>query len=702
MITMRFKSAFLVGMLCLLASAASAGITRVAPASFTPSGEDYLTIFGNDLLGTAGTVIVFDGLYTVAEPNYASPTEILVWVPGPVLALEGQHSVVVQSIDAAGVRVHGPAFFTVALPPSSGPPSIFVPEAGIVAEAQNVSGAIVDYQIFASSANGADLPVSCAPASGSQFPVGLTRVQCSATDSGGTAVETFAVFVTDTTPPVVTVPGDIESETPVITFAASAVDNIDGTLPVTCTPASGSSFAVGRTTVRCLAVDLFNNTGGGTFTVYITKGPPQLLLPSDIGAHASGPAGAVVTYEATAEGGGVVGCAPASGSTFPIATTVVTCTVTNPQGTATGTFNVTVGDYLPPVLSVPSQIAAQTTSPTGAVVVWVATAIDVVDGDRLVVCAPASGSLFPLGTTTVFCSSSDTRGNASEASFDVSVVLRQDNTPPVLTLPATVRVAATSASGAVVNYAASALDAVDGIVPIQCTPPSGSVFAIGTTRVNCTASDTSGNAAIGSFDVIVEDKTPPVLTLPAGIRVEATSPSGAVVPYTASALDAIDGVVPITCTPASGAQFAIGSTPVSCTASDTRGNRATGSFSVTVEDTTPPEIVSISASPNTLWPPNHQMVNVVLTVVAVDTADSAPASRIVSVSSNQPVNGTGDGDTAPDWSITGPLTLQLRAERAGSAERIYSIVVESTDASGNRTSAIITIRVAGSKSRAVR
>jgi hypothetical protein len=57
---------------------------------------------------------------------------------------------------------------------------------------------------------------------------------------------------------------------------------------------------------------------------------------------------------------------------------------------------------------------------------------------------------------------------------------------------------------------------------------------------------------------------------------------------------------------------------------------------------------------------------------------------IASVSSNEPENGTGDGDTAPDWQVTGALSIELRAERAGTGTgRIYSIAVSCTDRSGN-------------------
>jgi hypothetical protein len=67
---------------------------------------------------------------------------------------------------------------------------------------------------------------------------------------------------------------------------------------------------------------------------------------------------------------------------------------------------------------------------------------------------------------------------------------------------------------------------------------------------------------------------------------------------------------------------------------------------------------------------------------------------VVSVSSNEPVDGLGDGDTAPDWTITGDLAVSLRAERAGGGDgRVYTITVECQDSSGNGVTAPVTVRV---------
>ena len=86
------------------------------------------------------------------------------------------------------------------------------------------------------------------------------------------------------------------------------------------------------------------------------------------------------------------------------------------------------------------------------------------------------------------------------------------------------------------------------------------------------------------------------------------------------------------------------------------------------------------------------MAPVTVTASASDICDAAPVCKITSVSSNEPVNGTGDGDTAPDWVITGNLTANLRAERAGSG-RVYTITVACTDASGNSSTKTTAVTV---------
>jgi len=113
-------------------------------------------------------------------------------------------------------------------------------------------------------------------------------------------------------------------------------------------------------------------------------------------------------------------------------------------------------------------------------------------------------------------------------------------------------------------------------------------------------------------------------------------------------------------------------------------------FDVTVDpcnpDLTAPIISSVSASPNTLWAPNHKMVPVTITTVASDNCGGVPVCSIASASSNEPDNGLGDGNTTGDVVVTGANTLLLRAERAGvGSGRVYTIGMSCTDAAGNRS-----------------
>lgn len=524
---MHYKSTVvLAAVVCLFTASAFAGITRLAPTEIEYATEDFINVYGTGLVGQVRTEVVFDGIYTV-EPNFAGDDRLLAFVPTGVVMVPGPHSLVVRSIDdGGGVRTHGPAVFTVKGLPTGGPPLLDVPET-VVAEAESARGANVTFAASAVNPNGDSVAVTCTHQSGALFRMGTTNVGCTASNADGTSSRGFTVFVTDTVAPELTLPGDISTTDPAVTFTATAVDAIDGPLAVTCSPGSGSTFTQGATRVRCFAVDAHQNRADGAFFVRVA-GAGSIEVPDDLEAEATSAAGAAVTFTASDGSGNAATCAPASGSTFPLGDTLVTCTA----GTATATFRVTVTDHTAPVLTLPSLVEAEATSPSGATVSWVATANDLVSGDVAVECVPLSGGVFPLGTTIVICQAVDAAGNSAGSSFDV-----------------------------------------------------------------------------------------------------------------------------------------------------------------TVADSTPPGIINVAATPNILWPPNHKMIDVTVTATAIDAVDPAPSVRILSVKSNQPVNGTGDGDVGPDWNITGPMTVQLRAERAQNKERVYTITLQSTDASGNVGVAALMVRV---------
>ncbi|CAA9472775.1 MAG: hypothetical protein AVDCRST_MAG02-3875 [uncultured Rubrobacteraceae bacterium] len=281
--------------------------------------------------------------------------------------------------------------------------------------------------------------------------------------------------------------------------------------------------------------------------------------------------------------------------------TPVTISLSQVQNTTGATFNLAPATFTvtvnaapvtntKPALTLPANITKEATGPSGATVSYKATANDQQDGALTPDCKPVSGSTFPVGTTTVNCSVTDSGNLSDSGSFNVTV---QDTTSPVLTLPSDITREATGPNGAAVNFTASANDAVDGNVNVNCTPDSGSQFALGSTTVTCNATDGSGNKAVATtFDVIVKDTTAPTLTVPsAPVVVEATGPNGAVATYQVTAEDAVDSSPSISCTPATGNVFALGTTPVTCTAKDGSGNTsAEKSFNVIVKDTTAPAL----------------------------------------------------------------------------------------------------------------
>ena len=124
---------------------------------------------------------------------------------------------------------------------------------------------------------------------------------------------------------------------------------------------------------------------------------------------------------------------------------------------------------------------------------------------------------------------------------------------------------------------------------------------------------------------------------------------------------------------------------------DPDNDSATVSFDVC--DATPPNL-SVSVSPAVLWPPNHVLTDVSVTVAASDDSGIDPVVSLISVTSNEPDNGLGDGDTANDIVIANDTTLGLRAERSGlGTGRVYTLTYQAVDACGNATqaSAVVTV-----------
>lgn len=235
--------------------------------------------------------------------------------------------------------------------------------------------------------------------------------------------------------------------------------------------------------------------------------PPTIECPvSIVTSNDPDQCGATVHFDPVASGpcnDVTVVCNPPSGSFFPIGVSTVTCFAKTSGGTQSApcTFTVTVVNTQAPVIHCPNPISvANNPGQCGAVVTFAPTASGPCN-DVVVYCDPPSGSLFPVGTTTVSCYAKGATGpQSAPCSFTVTV---SDMEPPVITCPAAQVVNATGPNGAVVGFAASATDNC-GAASLAYSKNPGTVFAIGDTLVTTTATDTHGNHASCGFNVHVK------------------------------------------------------------------------------------------------------------------------------------------------------------------------------------------------------
>lgn len=422
-------------------------------------------------------------------------------------------------------------------------------------------------------------------------------------------------FVVDTTKPVINSHDSVSAEatgpgttTPVFYTLPTATDNIDLSVIVTCSPASGTLFAMGATNVTCNAADLAGNSATPTvFSVVVQDTTAPVIAPhGDVIAEAADASGVVVVYSApgttdAVSGASTATCLPASGSLFPLTTTTVVCNAADGVGniSVSTTFNVVVRDTTVPVITLISGPISLNVGDT--YVEFGATASDTVDGDvtaNIVINSSSLNTSVP-GPYSVTYNVVDAHGNS--AAQVARVVTVSDVTAPVIHTISDVTLEALGELGAAFDYGViMATDDVDGDIIATCSHSTSSPFAIGTstsgvTPVTCTATDSTGNIGVGlAFTVTVQDTTAPVIVVTPVSPVEATSSLGAVATYTVSATDIVNGGISsrVVCYPASDSMFPLGETTVVCTVSDSHGNSATGTAVIVVHDTTDPQVTA--------------------------------------------------------------------------------------------------------------
>lgn len=444
---------------------------------------------------------------------------------------------------------------------------------------------------------------------GSLFTLGTTLVNITATDgSNNTSTCSFEVEVRDVTPPTIVCPADtvivpLSGCTAVVNFVEPVpTDNCDMTLNVICSSISGSVFS-GITTVTCAVLDDAGNLASCNFTITI----PDTLAPTfpngcpaDITVvSASGNCGANPTW---ADPQVMDNClqsptlvsVPPSGTFFAaqVDPYLVIYTATDDLGNSvTCTFNVTVTDATPPVLTncptAPVLVVLPVDSCTVTLTWTNPTVSDNCAGVTLT--SNLQPGVYPTGDTMVVFTATDAFGNTSTCSFNISV---KDVVPPTFgnNCPTSPFVVPNGdPCGMVVDWTFPI--GTDNCTPqdelvYQATYDTLSIFPLGTTVFPVRVTDASGNFIECDITVILQGQTPTFVNVPSNIVV---NDCASVVSWVAP--DAVGFCPPtiITVSPLMpGDVFPFGTTTITYLAVDSLGNTATATFNVTISESIAP------------------------------------------------------------------------------------------------------------------
>jgi len=524
----------------------------------------------------------------------------------------GVTTVTYTAVDAAGNTTT--SAFTITVADDEAPTISGVPADMTLTTDAGSCGAVAGWTA-PTTADNCSATITGDAASGDTFPLGTTTVTYTATDAAGnTATASFTITVTDgETPTISGMPADISLSNDaglcaaVATWTApTAADNCAVT-SLTADHASGDSFPVGTTTVTYTATDAAGNATTASFDITIsdTESPTITGVPSDMTLPAeAGLCQAVASWTAPifSDNCALVATSSdtASGSAFPVGTTVVTFSATDLHGNvATASFSITVVDQELPVISdMPADITVNADPGTcAATVTWTEPLITDNCGAPTIVPGVTSGSSLGVGTHPVTYFVVDAAGNFSIATFTITVL---DGEPPspLSGLPADItEVIPSGDCSGVVTWTEPTSTDLCSAVTISADLPSGSAFPLGTTTVTYTAADASGNQVTGSFEVTVTDQTGPTfINTPADITVTADPGScAAVVTWTEPTASDPCGVVSESGSHASGATFPVGTTTVTYSAVDPGGSVGEVSFTITVNDTDAPTISGMPA-----------------------------------------------------------------------------------------------------------
>ncbi|XP_071816734.1 uncharacterized protein [Apostichopus japonicus] len=596
-------------------------------------------IVGNTPANQAGTALIFDNQVTCTDDN-AVQSVLCTPASGSFFSI-GTTSISCTCTDNAG-NIDTCVFDGIVSVSGDNTPPVVqnCPTGGVSATAEpNLAGGFATWgPIIVTDDSGQTPSVASQFSSGDFFAIGMTSVLITYSDAAGNSVScAFEVTITDVTPPTINnCPSPIVDVIPVgattlqVTWTPpTATDNSQQTVSVTLDGGNvGDQFSAGQTVVRYTFNDASMNEAICDVVILLTLGinnPPVITCPQSFSVTSStGNTGGLASWDPPTcvdqEDGNIIltnaACNPASQAFFQgTGINEVTCSCTDSQLITTQcTFFVTVeGQNNAPVITCPGDVSVVSlANNVGNFASWdIPTCVDIEDGNIVLdqsACVPQSGGFFPnIGSSPVTCTCTDSGQLQSQCTFNVFV--SGQNNAPVITCPGDVSVV--SLANNVGNFASwdipTCVDIEDGNVVLDqsaCVPQSGGFFPnIGSSPVTCTCTDSGQLQSQCTFNVFVSGQNnAPVITCPGDVSVVSLANNvGNFASWDIpTCVDIEDGNIVLdqsACVPQSGGFFPnIGSSPVTCTCTDSGQLQSQCTFNVFVSGINNPPVITCPQS----------------------------------------------------------------------------------------------------------
>ena len=634
-------------------------ITNDAPELF-PLGETIVTWTTTDIIGNTSTLMQSVYLIDSIPPRIALTDDLIIEASSvnenlvELIIPETSDDVGVSSItnDAPEVFPLGETIVTWTTSDASNNFATTSQTISVIDTTVPVIK-ISNHEIEANISNGADISLSSpiileiqdveltndAP---EVFPLGETIVTWIATDtSGNSASATQIISVIDITAPTMIAPTDIQIEAEsistkiqelgkIITEDFSAISSITNDAP--------EVFPLGETIVTWIATDTSGNSASATQIIsVIDTSLPDIIAPSDLRVEASDSVENIIELGGArvsdlVEISSITNDAP---EVFPLGETIITWTTTDTSGnSASATQTISVIDTTLPTVIVPNDIQVEAISIDANIVeLGSAEASDLVEISSITNDAP---EVFPLGETIITWTTTDTSGNSASATQTISVI---DTTLPTVIVPNDIQVEAISIDANIVELGSA--EASDLVEISSITNDAPEVFPLGETIITWTTTDTSGNSASATQTISVIDTTLPTVIVPNDIQVEAISIDANIVEL--GSAEASDLVEISSITNDAPEVFPLGETIITWTTTDTSGNSASATQTISVIDTTSP-IIEISK------PFNFEATSQTDNILELPMIESNDNTKITSISNDAPASFE-FGTTIVTWTI---------------------------------------------------